>query len=439
MVALCPTLGSAFYSILPLTAEVSFLAGIVAHLAIRPIEIDSRAWTLFFSYLGVVTALLLTYAQACGFRFVEALFRTGLVSSAFNLGLISSILLYRAIFHRLHHFPGPFLAKLSRFYAMKNAINLKANEDIQRLHEQYGDFVRVGPREISINREAAIRAIYEPPTQCPRSTWYSQVSDDVTKITVNSTRDLALHKLRKRTWMKGLGFRVFSVYEDRIVFEVNLLISQIARHQGSSVDMTQYCMFFGFDVMRQVGFSKDFDMLSSVHKHPAIKGLHDNMTAVGVLGTVPWLMSMLSKIPGATGSYSRFTDWCGRELEAKRAAVNINKGVLKDQDPRDVISWLLRAEEDNDRSAPPGEGAFQEDSRLMIIAGRLYFLTKNPTTYCKLQKLVHAQFPGGDKEWTYEKAKAISFLDFIIYETLRLKPSVPAGLARFNTRGRHPN
>jgi hypothetical protein len=46
------------------------------------------------------------------------------------------------------------------------------------------------------------------------------------------------------------------------------------------------------------------------------------------------------------------------------------KATLKDQDPRDVISWLLRAEEGNDRSAPPGEGAFQEDARLMIIAGR---------------------------------------------------------------------
>jgi hypothetical protein len=69
-----------------------------------------------------------------------------------------------------------------------------------------------------------------------------------------------------------------------------------------------------------LGFSKDFDMLNSGHKHAAIHGLHDNMAAVGVLGTVPWLMSMLSKIPGATGSYSKFTDWCGRELQAKRDA-----------------------------------------------------------------------------------------------------------------------
>ena len=60
-------------------------------------------------------------------------------------------------------------------------------------------------------------------------------------------------------------------------------------------------------------------MLNSGHKYPAIQDLHDNMTAVGVLGTAPWLMPMLSKITGATGSFSRFTDKCGPELQAKRA------------------------------------------------------------------------------------------------------------------------
>ncbi|UPL01945.1 hypothetical protein LCI18_012879 [Fusarium solani-melongenae] len=431
---------AALASTLPVTAQVSFLTGIIAHIAIRPFEIDSRGWTLFFSYIGVLASLLVAYSQGCNFTIAQAFLRTLIVSSAFNTGLAGSILVYRAFLHRLHCFPGPLGAKLSRFYAMKNAAkNLKANEDIQRLHQTYGDFVRVGPREISINRVAAINAIYEPPTQLPRSPWYSQVSDDVTKISVNSTRDLVMHKNRKRAWMRGLGFRALAVYEDRIVSKVELLLARISDHIGTAIDMSQYAVFFGFDVMGQVGFSKDFNMLDSGHKHPAIQGLHDNMTAVGVLGTVPWLMSMLSKIPGATGSYERFTDWCGQELQAKRALVESKKAILKDQDPRDVISWLLRAEDENDRSAPPGEGAFQEDSRLMIIAGSdttavaltnaLFYLVKHPQVYRKLQELVQAEFPGGENEWTYEKAK-IPFLDYIIYETLRLKPSVPAGLAR---------
>lgn len=44
--------------------------------------------------------------------------------------------------------------------------------------------------------------------------------------------------------------------------------------------------------------------------------------------------------------------------------------MFKDQDPRDVISWLIKAFNEGDSSAPPGEMAMQEDARLLIITGR---------------------------------------------------------------------
>lgn len=59
-------------------------------------------------------------------------------------------------------------------------------------------------------------------------------------------------------------------------------------------------------------------MLNSQKEHLAIQGLHESMAGVGVLGTVPWFMSMLSKLPGATGRFSPFTDWCSQQLKDKR-------------------------------------------------------------------------------------------------------------------------
>lgn len=44
--------------------------------------------------------------------------------------------------------------------------------------------------------------------------------------------------------------------------------------------------------------------------------------------------------------------------------------MFKDRDPRDVISWLIKAFNEGDSSAPPGEMAMQEDARLLIITGR---------------------------------------------------------------------
>lgn len=67
------------------------------------------------------------------------------------------------------------------------------------------------------------------------------------------------------------------------------------------------------------GFSKDFHMLESASKHPAIQGIHDITTFTGILGKVPWLIYMIGSIPGLT-SYNRFNIWCHDQLKEKRKA-----------------------------------------------------------------------------------------------------------------------
>jgi cytochrome P450 len=46
-----------------------------------------------------------------------------------------------------------------------------------------------------------------------------------------------------------------------------------------------------------------------------------------------------------------------------------DKAALKDQEPRDIMGWLLKAMDENDPCAPPGPLAVEEDARLLIIAG----------------------------------------------------------------------
>lgn len=60
-------------------------------------------------------------------------------------GLYLSMLVYRMCFHRLCNYPGPFLAKLTDFYiTARVSKKMHLFEEIQNLHLQYGDYVRVG-------------------------------------------------------------------------------------------------------------------------------------------------------------------------------------------------------------------------------------------------------------------------------------------------------
>jgi hypothetical protein len=63
---------------------------------------------------------------------------------SYLVGLFTSITIYRIWFHPFSHFPGPFAAKLSKFYAPWIARNGRMHLEHTKLLEKYGNFVRIG-------------------------------------------------------------------------------------------------------------------------------------------------------------------------------------------------------------------------------------------------------------------------------------------------------
>ena len=63
----------------------------------------------------------------------------------------------------------------------------------------------------------------------------------------------------------------------------------IAQSRGQLIVANQYFQWFGFDVMGQVAFSKDFNMLKDMRWHSGIKVLRDGLAPLGPLTPVPWL------------------------------------------------------------------------------------------------------------------------------------------------------
>jgi hypothetical protein len=119
------------------TAGSAVLLGVLFHLAIRPIEFEFYMFHFMAAYAG--TFLVFTYALG----FTSAF----LLAAGFNTGVLSSIGIYRLVFHRCRKFPGPFPAKLSKFYAASlSAKDVQFYKELANLHGQYGDFVRTGEK-----------------------------------------------------------------------------------------------------------------------------------------------------------------------------------------------------------------------------------------------------------------------------------------------------
>ena len=59
-------------------------------------------------------------------------------------GLFGSMIAYRTSFHPLRHFPGPPLARVSKFWHVVKNRNAKSHLLLHDLYREYGPFVRTG-------------------------------------------------------------------------------------------------------------------------------------------------------------------------------------------------------------------------------------------------------------------------------------------------------
>jgi|TARA_R110002003_G_scaffold116_28_gene10318 hypothetical protein len=94
-------------------------------------------------------------------------------------------------------------------------------------------------------------------------------------------------------------------------------MSQLAKNAGKPMDVSAWAMYFSFDVMGEVGFGKDFNNLVSGVEHPAIQGVHSHMSLLGTMGQIPWLLNVLSCIPGAASGYTEFFSFCAGQIRDK--------------------------------------------------------------------------------------------------------------------------
>ncbi|KAI1762475.1 cytochrome P450 [Hypoxylon sp. FL1150] len=378
------------------------------------------ALTIAFVYLSIGTSILGTTARIC------------IIGGFFNAGLFSSMVIYRLFFHRLRKFPGPLGSKVSRvFDALRAAKHVRYNKELVQLHAEYGDFIRTGPRELCIVRASAVPTIYGPGTKCRKGTWYAQSCTNHDKSSVQMSVDFEKHKLRRRAWDKAFSVKALHTYEPRIKVLVDQLVTQISKR--GVLDVSAWSNYLTYDVMGEIGFSKDFGCVSNGAEHAATKAIHDHLIALSIGAHIPWLLNLASYIPGITAGYADFFNYCEVQVNAKLKTLDLSKH------PQDIMTWLLKPVVEKDASASPTKESLSDDARLLIIAGSdttastlaqtLFFLAKHPAIFQKLQGLVDAAMPS-PSDWTYEKTRSITYIDNIIDESLRLKPAVTSGFYR---------
>ncbi len=123
------------------------IAGFASHILyfIRG-EHHMNAPVLFYLYTALAVAAFFLELQTDAQTYRGAGQSTALHVCTYTVTLFTSITIYRVCFHRLHSFPGPFLARVSKFWHVYQARHSMNHQLILRLHKEYGPFVRTGTR-----------------------------------------------------------------------------------------------------------------------------------------------------------------------------------------------------------------------------------------------------------------------------------------------------
>ena len=136
------------------------------------------------------------------------------------------------------------------------------------------------------------------------------------------TRDKAKHDKRRRAWDQGFSVKALHCYGPRIELYAKQLEDQIAISVGRPMNVSLWFKYYGFDVMGDLTFGRSFDMLKTGEEHFLLSLLENGQKALGVIGPLPWLFIILTKLPFISVEIKMFQEWCESQmLERKKVSI----------------------------------------------------------------------------------------------------------------------
>ncbi|KAK3898351.1 cytochrome P450 monooxygenase [Staphylotrichum tortipilum] len=397
-------------------------SGVAAHLGVfRRGEWDVSSPSIFVFYSTVFAAAILSsYAGIANVAPSEV----AQTAACHVGGLYGSMLVYRAFFHRLSNYPGPFLARLTNFYITARSMKkLHLFEEVQKLHAQYGDYVRLGPREISIADPEAVKIIYGSQAPVSKGPWYTLLEP---RVPLFMARDKQEHARRRKVWDQGFTTKALQGYNSRITKAITQLLAAVERHEGRPMDVAEWFSFFVFDVMEDLAFNKSSNMLANGKAAYIFQTIRTDMYNIAFFTHLPWLLPFLKRTPVMNWNYIEFLDWIQKLIDERK---------LKEPEQPDIFSWILKAYNSKPAKTQRDHWNLHGDAQLIVIAGSdsvaaalthtFFHLAWDPVLVKRLQTALDS-LPSLD----HEHLTTIDLLDAVLHEVMRLHPPVPSGTQR---------
>lgn len=164
----------------------------------------------------------------------------------------SSIFVYRIFFHRLRAFPGPFWARVTKLWTCKIHLRGEYHRETAKLHEKYGDIVRVAPNELDINDVQAIKILYGSGSKFLKGSWYDGPAAAGEARGIQAVKDPIAHRWRRNIWAQSQGVVAINEFQPFLLQHIDLFLKKL--NDSKIIDIGQWFTFLSFDIMGDLAF-----------------------------------------------------------------------------------------------------------------------------------------------------------------------------------------
>ncbi|KAI9447574.1 high nitrogen upregulated cytochrome P450 monooxygenase 2 [Lactarius indigo] len=351
--------------------------------------------------------------------------------------LVSFTLIYRlSPLHPLAKYPGPIIAKSSKWWAAYVSGKGDLHRYYKSLHDHYGDVVRVGPNELSVRDPSLIPAVLGQ-GGLPKGPYW-----DNRPGSVASQRDPLKHLHQRKPWNRAFSSTAVKEYEEMAAKRTRQLLGyledvvhQSGGNKGVVLDMAAWFNYFSVDFMGDMAFGGGFELMKAGGDKDGLRALFQPFFRIrAIMGHISYILPLLLAITGRKGSVHRVHTF-SRERVVKRLQMGPNRKDLfyhlsGEAMPEDERPSLIDVAKDGSLAIVAGA-----DTTSGAFTATLYYLLCNPAAYDRLQAEIDAAFPTGEEPLDVTKLSQMEWLNGCINEGLRLQPPIPSGSQRSVNKG----
>ncbi|KAF3763682.1 cytochrome P450 [Cryphonectria parasitica EP155] len=339
---------------------------------------------------------------------------------------------YCLTFHPLAGYPGPKLCTFSRLPYWSKYFRGRDVPWMKDLHDTYGPVVRFGPTDLSYASAQAWQDIHGPKVTEKAQEFFPQPVNNTLSIL---TTDQECHTRYRRLFAPAFSERalkqqqhLFKKYVDLLMYK----ISEVGNDGNEPVEMTQLLNFTTFDVMAELCFGQNLDLLANNEYSPWVRAIFES------LKMLPFV-SVICYYPVLNTIFTRFEPkWVTKQRVAhcRHSAERVDKRLEMGSDQPDVWNLVMEASE-------KGKGLTIEEmhsnseifmlagseTTATLLSGAIYYLLCDQKRLNMLVEEVRSSFHHLD-DINFDSLANLKYLNACLKEALRVYPPVPIGSPR---------